>query len=58
MAYLKRALPYFDNMIEALEKVRKQELIAPERLQRFSDDMFAIRVEIVQLVERFRNEIG
>ena len=57
VAYLKRALPYFDDMIQALEKVRKQELIAQERLHRFSGDMFAIRSEIVQLMERFRNEI-
>ena len=53
---LKRAFPYFDKMMKALEKVRKKELIAPERLQRFSDDMFGIRAEIVQLMERFRNE--
>ena len=58
VACLKRALPYFDNMIKALEKVRKLELIAPERLQRFSCDMFAIRAEIVQLMERFRNGFG
>ena len=45
-------------MIQSLEKVCKKELIAPDRLQRFSDDMFAIRAEIVQLMEKFRNGFG
>ena len=58
IAYLKRALPYFNEMIQSLENVRKKELIAPQRLQRFSDEMFAIRAEIVQLMEKFRNGFG
>ncbi len=57
VACLKRALPYFDEMMLALEKVRKQETFPSERLNRFSADMFAIRAEIVQLMEKFRNEI-
>ncbi len=57
IARLKRALPYFDDMIQALEKVRKREILDTVRLQRFSNDMFAIRAEIVQLIEKFRNEI-
>jgi len=58
IARLKRALPYFDEMIQSLEKVRKKELVAPQRLQRFSDEMFAIRSEIVQVMEKFRNGFG
>ena len=58
VACLKRSLPYFDTMIQALEKVRKQELLASERLQRFSDEMFAIRAGIVQLIVRFRNYLN
>jgi len=58
VACLKRALPYFDDMIQALEKVRKKEILDPARLQCFSGDMFAIRAEIVQLMERFRTEMG
>ena len=57
IACLKRALPYFDDMVQALEKVRKNEILDAARLQRFSDDMFAIRAEIVQLMERFRAEM-
>ncbi len=57
VACLKRALPYFDKMMLALEEVRQQEVLFLERLNRFSTDMFAIRAEIVQLIERFRNEI-
>jgi len=57
VACLKRALPYFDSMMQAMDKVRKKELLASERLQRFSTDMFAIRAEIVQLIDRFRNEL-
>ena len=57
VACLKRALPYFDDMMQALDKVREKELLASGRLRRFSDDMFAIRAEIVQIIERFRNQI-
>jgi hypothetical protein len=55
VACLKRALPYFDEMMIALEKVKAEELLASERLAVFSTDMFAIRAEIVQLIEHFRN---
>ena len=48
----------FDKMIQALERVRTQELLAPERLQYFSRDLFAIRAEIVQLMERFRSQLA
>ncbi len=58
VACLKRALPYFDDMIQALEKVRKRELLSAERLERFSNDMFAIRAGIVELMEQFRNGFG
>ena len=58
VARLKRALPYFDNMMAALEKVREKELLPAERLARFSSEMFAIRAEIVQLIERFRSGFG
>jgi hypothetical protein len=57
VACLKRALPYFDKMMSGVEQVKKQGMIDNERLQRFSVDMFAIRAEIVQLMERFRNEM-
>ena len=58
VAGLKRALPYFDDMMAALEKVREKKLLPGERLARFSSDMFAIRAEIVQLMERFRGGLG
>lgn len=57
VACLKRALPYFDDMMKALEKVREQGMLPSERLQRFSAEMFAIRAEIVQLMDRFRSEM-
>ena len=58
VANLKRSLPHFNDMIQALEKVRKQGLLPEERLKRFSNDMFAIRADIVSLMDRFRKGIG
>lgn len=55
VACLKRALPYFDDMMQALDKVREKKFLPEERLARFSFDMFAIRAEIVQIMDRFRN---
>ena len=57
VACLKRSLPYFNEMMSGLERVKKQGLINAERLHRFSVDMFAIRAEIVQLMEQFRSEM-
>lgn len=57
VACLKRALPFFDKMMATLERVRKKGLLPDGRVVRFSSDMFAIRTEIVQLMERFRNEL-
>lgn len=58
VACLKRALPFFDDMMNDLKAVREKELLPQKRLSCFSDDMFAIRAEIVQLMERFRDEIS
>ena len=58
VAGLKRALPFFDDMMKALETVRERKMLPEERLSRFSNDMFAIRAEIVQLMERFRGGFG
>jgi hypothetical protein len=54
VAALKRALAYLHKGMAAAGKVADKNLIAPDRLKSFQDDLFAVREEILGLMKRFR----
>ncbi|MDD3277095.1 MAG: hypothetical protein PHP93_08615, partial [Kiritimatiellales bacterium] len=54
VAYLKRALKYFNETMEHYQKVQAEGRIDPERLTRFHDDFCAIREEILRLMDKYR----
>jgi hypothetical protein len=54
VAALKRALNYLHTSMAAAEKVAGKKLLAADRLDSFRAEMFAIREEILALMQRFR----
>jgi len=56
VAALKRALNYLHKSIAAAEKVAGKNLLPPERLEQFRGELFAVREEILGLMQRFREE--
>ncbi len=56
VAALKRALNYLHKSIAAAEKVAGKNLLPPERLEHFRGELFAVREEILGLMQRFREE--
>jgi hypothetical protein len=54
VAGLKRALALLNESLEAAAKVESKQLLPPERLQPFRDELFAVREEILALMNRFR----
>jgi hypothetical protein len=55
VAALKRALNYLHKSIAAAGKVSHKNLLAPASLDSFQADLFEVREEILNLMERFRN---
>lgn len=58
VAALKRALKYLHASVAAADKVADKNLIESERLKTFREEMFAIREEILRLMDRFRSQSG
>jgi len=56
VAYLKRALKYFNETMAHYQKVQAEGRINPERLTRFRDDFCAIREEILRLMDKYRGK--
>jgi hypothetical protein len=56
VALLKRALSYFEAALAAHAGVREKSLLEPEVLDKVRRDLFAIRQEMLALMERFRDE--
>ena len=56
VAYLKRALKYFNETMEHYHKVQAEGRIDPERLTRFHNDLCAIREEILRLMDKYRGK--
>lgn len=56
VAYLKRALKYFNEAMAHYRDVQTEGVIAPERLSRFHDDLCEIREEILRLMDRYRDQ--
>ena len=54
VAALKRALGYLHNSVEASNKVAEKTLIDPERLESFRTELFDVRAEVLDLMNRFR----
>jgi hypothetical protein len=54
VAYLKRALNYFNETMEHYKKVQSEGRIDPDRLARFHTDLCAIREEILRLMDKYR----
>jgi len=58
VAALKRALKYLHASIDASEKVAGKKLLPGDRLQSFRDELFAIREEILALMQKYRERSG
>jgi hypothetical protein len=56
VASLKRALNYLHASMAAAEKVAQKKLIESERLNLFRSELFSIREEILELMQRFRSK--
>jgi hypothetical protein len=56
VAALKRALNYLHASMAAAEKVAQKKLIDCERLDSFRRDLFSVREEILELMQRFRSK--
>jgi hypothetical protein len=56
VAYLKRALKYFNETMEHYQKVQTEGRMDPERLARFHTDFCAIREEILRLMDKYRGK--
>jgi hypothetical protein len=54
VAALKRALNYLNASMAAAKKVAQKKLIDSERLDLFRKELFGVREEILELMERFR----
>jgi hypothetical protein len=56
VAYLKRALKYFNETMQHYQKVQAEGSIDPARLSRFHNDLCAIREEILRLMDKYRGK--
>jgi hypothetical protein len=56
VAALKRALNYLHKSIAATERVAEKNLIPRERFEPFCADLFAIREEMLRLMQHFRGK--
>ena len=56
VAALKRSLKYLHASIDASEKVATKNLLGDEQLRSFRDELFAIREEILALMQRYRGK--
>jgi hypothetical protein len=56
VAYLKRALKYFNEAMEHYQKVQAEGRMDPDRLARFHTDLCAIREEILRLMDKYRGK--
>ncbi len=54
VAGLKRALAMLNESLEAAARVETKKLLPPEKLGPFRDELFAVREEILALMNRFR----
>ncbi len=54
VAYLKRALGYFNPTMEALQQVEEKNLVSAAELARYRQDLFELREAILDLMQRFR----
>jgi hypothetical protein len=58
VAALKRALGYLHKSVAASGKVAEKKLIDDERLESFRAELFGVRTEILELMNRFRSKSG
>ncbi len=56
VAYLKRALKYFNETMQHYQKVQAEGSVDPVRLRQFHDDLCAIREEILRLMDKYRGK--
>ncbi len=54
LAALKRALNYLHESISATERVARKSLLPSDQLESFRADLFAVREQILVLMQRFR----
>ncbi len=54
VAYLKRALGYFDPAMKALNEVQAEDLVPASELASYKQELFEIREAILNLMRRFR----
>ena len=57
VACLKRALQYFEGSIAASERVKAKKLLSAQDLENFRRELFAIREEILRLMNNYRSRI-
>jgi len=55
-ACLKRSLKYFNEAMETFQTVHQKEYVPVERLSTFRTEFYAIREEILRLMDKYRNE--
>ena len=56
VAYLKRALGHLHQAQAALEKVAAKKLLSPEALTSTRAELFAVREEVLRLMNEFRRQ--
>ena len=56
VAYLKRALGHLHEAQGALEKVAAKKLLSPEALTSTRAELFAVREEVLRLMNEFRRQ--
>jgi hypothetical protein len=56
VAVLKRALALLHESLEASERLKAKPVLPPEKLEPFREELFAVRQEILALMNRFRGE--
>jgi len=56
VAYLKRALKFFDTTMAAIRKVEERQVIESSLLQKHRQEFFEIREEILKLMNRYRQQ--
>ena len=56
VAYLKRALKYFNETMEHYQKVKTEGRVPAERLERFHEELCSVREEILRLMDKYRGK--
>ncbi|MFA7257270.1 MAG: hypothetical protein WC047_06835 [Kiritimatiellales bacterium] len=56
VAYLKRALKYFNETMAHYQTVKKEGCVPDKRLERFHTDLCSIREEILRLMDKYRGK--